>query len=89
MPVGISTAVSQKCAQAFLRRQAIAFPHRLMDVLSCPFTGQAQSSTPQDNWVPSWVCLTGSKVVVQLPAMLLIHSDVSCVEIENLSTMQY
>ena len=54
-----------------------------------PLQRQTKSITPQDNWVPSWVFLARSKIVVQFPAMLLIHRDVSCMETTELSMLQH
>ena len=87
MPLGISIAISENGTRAFTRQHAIL--HRRKGVLSCLSMGLESTSAPQDYWVSSWIILTGSKIVVQLPAMLLIHSDVSCMEVTELSTLQY
>lgn len=63
--------------------------HRLKEILSCLFIGQVKTFAPQNNRVPFWIILTGSKIVVKFPAMLLVHSDISCMKKMELNTLQH
>ena len=64
-------------------------PHRLKDILSCLLTDQVKTFAPHNNRVPFWIILTGSKIVVKFPAMLLVHSDISCIKITELNMLQH